>query len=143
MANTLGVRIEGAKECRAALKAVDAELPRALKVGYKEIADKVATDARASFAARGGVAPKVASTVRALAQQSGASVAMGDSAHPYSMGAEFGGRRSPTTQQFQPWRGSGANAGYSLFPAIRTGRDHMEQQLGELFDTLMRKAFPD
>lgn len=34
-------------------------------------------------------------------------------------GAEFGGGRRSSTRQFRPWRGSGSDAGYMLYPAVR------------------------
>jgi hypothetical protein len=35
------------------------------------------------------------------------------------LGAEFGGGARPRTRQFPPWRGSGADAGYMLYPTLR------------------------
>lgn len=50
-------------------------------------------------------------------------------------GAEFGGQRRPTTQQFRPWRGSGSGAGYFLYPAVRELADDMQDRYG---DALLR-----
>lgn len=45
-------------------------------------------------------------------------------------GAEFGGQRRPTTQQFKPFRGQ---QGYFMYPTIRDDDDRMV----DAFDTAL------
>lgn len=56
--------------------------------------------------------------------------------HPEILGAEFGGARRPTTRQFPPWRGFGRNAGYMLYPALRS----LERELGHMIDTVIERS---
>lgn len=45
--------------------------------------------------------------------------------------------------QFRPWRGNGANAGYFLFPDIRAHEPEIVETYGDAIDKLTKKAFPD
>lgn len=133
------VKVEGLRELSKALRNVDKDLPKELQKAAKTAAEAVADKTRASFAGRGGVAPKVAPSVKALASQRAAHVRIGGSAYPYAMGAEFG---SLAFKQFDPWRGSGPGSGYSLFPTIRAMRDEITDAFGDALADAMRRAFP-
>jgi len=54
-------------------------------------------------------------------------------------GAEFGGGRRPTTRQFRPWRGSGSDAGYMLYPAVRRNAE----RTGELYSAALDAALQE
>ncbi len=54
-------------------------------------------------------------------------------------GAEFGGQRRPTTGQFFPWRGSGAGAGYFLYPAVRGDETYIHDE----YSAALNKALQD
>lgn len=82
---------------------------------YIASARTVAGMARAEAISQGGIAAKSAPDVRT---GSGATVVYGGQG--YSMGAEFGAYRY---KQFQIWRGNKDDAGYFLWPSIRTFRD--------------------
>lgn len=134
------VRIIGLQEFRAELKAVEAKLPTELGRAAKKAADIVAKDTVASFSSRGGVAPKVAPSVRTFTQQGGGGVRIGGDQFPYAMGSEFGSVRF---KQFPAWRGSGAGAGYSLWPSIRMDIGQVEEEFRRALDDLVAKAFPN
>lgn len=138
-AKAQGVNVEGLTELRKALKAVSADAPKELRAAHKEVADIVAGDARSLAYGLGGVAAKVAPSIKASGTQAGAATALGGSSYPFAAGAEFGGRGRPTTQQFQPWRGSGSGAGYFVYPAIRANVDEAEALYLDALDDLMRK----
>lgn len=55
---------------------------------------------------------------------------------PAILGAEFGGQRRSTTQQFRPYRGSGPRAGYFLYPSLRAE----SRQLDRLVLGLIERA---
>jgi hypothetical protein len=55
------------------------------------------------------------------------------------LGAEFGGRRRPTTQQFKPWLG---HEGYALFPTIRQSREETIEDYLKALDEILHPAFP-
>lgn len=146
------VAVTGLNELRRELKAVDAQFPKELRKVNLEVAEKVAAGARSSYSSRGGVAPRVAGSVKALAQQARAQVRIGGPKHPYALGSEFGGGSygpgRPTaagghTTQFPPWRGSGAGAGYSLYSTLRAQRTEIIDQYAIALDRLTSKAFPD
>lgn len=107
----------------------------------KAAAEIVAVRTQASFAGRGGSAPKVAPTVKALAQQRGASVKIGGgkSVGGYvALGNEFGGRGRSTTKQFPPFKKSG----YSLYPTIARARDDVIDAYAKALDRITARAFP-
>ena len=146
------IRVDGLKEFRRELKALDAQWPKELRTANKEAADIVAEGTRSSFLSRPGVAPKVAASVKALAQQTGAAVQIGGDRWPFALGSEFGGgkfgagRPSPRgghTTQFPAWRGSGPGAGYSLYPTFRAKREEVIETYGRAIDRLTARAFPD
>jgi hypothetical protein len=55
-------------------------------------------------------------------------------AQPAILGAVFGGGRRPTTRQFDPWRGSGREAGYILFPELREQELFLDRTVTTLID---------
>jgi hypothetical protein len=131
-----GVNVEGLAELRRALKAVSADAPKELSAAGKEVAQFVADDARSAAAALGGVAAKVAPSITARASAGGGAVSLGGTAYPMALGAEFGGRGRPTTQQFQPHKG---RTGYMVYPTIRANADRIESEYADKLDDLMRK----
>lgn len=134
------VRIEGLRAFVKAIKAADPEWAKEIKVANRDIAKAIAGDTKASFRSRSGVAPKVAKSVRVLAQQAGAAIKIGGDAYPYALGSEFGSSRF---RQFPAWRGSGSRAGYSLYPSIRSNRSEIEQRYERLIADVAARAFPD
>ena len=154
---------------RATFKSVEGlnkalrKLPKAavtqLRDASQEIAGRVADDARARAQGLGGLAALVAPTIRAGRDRSPL-VKMGNSSplpeegagweHERGgpnqtigdamWGAEFGGGRRPTTRQFSPWRGSGQDAGYFLYPAIRQDEPWIEERYGDALDDAMAEV---
>lgn len=140
MADEITTRIDGLREFRNELKDVAAEMPRELRSGLKDIVELMAPKVRSAFESGGGVLPKVAPSVKVLAQQTGASIRIGGTQYPFALGAEFG---SAQFKQFQPWRGSGGDAGYALYPTVRAEREHLVDDVGDLMERLASKAFPN
>ena len=134
------VRVNGLRDLQRELRNVDDSLPRELRKASLEAATIVADETRDSFSSRRGVAPKVAPSVKAVAEQRRAAVKIGGARYPYWGGAEFG---SIQYGQFEPWRGSGPDAGYSLYPSIRAKNEEVVERYGEMVDELMARAFPD
>lgn len=145
--NNTSIKIEGLKDFQRDLRAIDKDLPKELRKANLQAAEVIAEGAKASFASRGGVAPKVAPSVKALAQQRNASVKIGGKAYPFAGGAEFGGGKygkgNPTargghTTQFEAFRQSG----YSLWPTLKDKSDEVVEAYGKALDRLTKKAFP-
>mgnify|MGYP000483430577 CR=1 FL=1 len=135
----LGVRVDGLREFRADLKALEDRLPRELTKVNKRAAEFLAQRARARGQSLGSVAAKAAETLRASGSQLGGYVIGGDGA-PYFFGAEFGAFAYP---QFKPWRGSGGDAGYFVYPEIRASEEEVVDMYGDLLDDLAARAFPN
>lgn len=135
-AKSQGVNVEGLDRLRRDLKAVSAEAAKELRQAHVDVAQMVATDARDRAYGLGGVAARVAPTVRASGTQAGAAIALGGPTAPEAAGAEFGGRGRPTTQQFRPHLG---RTGYFVYPSIRDDADEAEATYLDAIDDLMRK----
>lgn len=135
------VAVEGLAELQRALKAMgDVESSREVRAAGKEAATHIAGEASGNATSLGGVAAHVAPSVGVSAGAASAGVSFGGSAYPMAAGAEFGGRGRPTTQQFQPWRGSGPGAGYFVYPAIRDNVDAIVEPYEDAVQQIARKA---
>lgn len=153
MATAGRVEIKGLKNFRTELKRIDSELPKELRKVNLAAAKLVAEGTRSSFASRPGVTSAVAASVKALAGQKSASVRIGGAGKAEAaLGHEFGGgkysagRPSPAgghTTQFPAWRGSGGDAGYSLFPTLRESTDELVEMYGDALMDVADRAFPD
>lgn len=135
------IAVDGLVEFRKALKAMgDVEALREMRAANKEAATIVAGEAKDKAQSLGSVAAKVAPSIRVSAGQQSAGVSWGGSAYPMAWGAEFGGQRRPTTQQFRPWRGSDSGAGYFAYPAIRENLDRIVIPYEQAIADIVRKA---
>jgi len=131
------IRVDGLKELNSALKEYGGDFKGEMRRTLKNIADFVAEDARGAASALGSTPAHVAPTIKASAGALFAGVSMSD---PAAAGAEYGGRRRPTTQQFQPWRGNGEDAGYFLWPTVRRDAADIEEEAKAGIDRLIKKA---
>lgn len=131
------IEVQGLADLRRDLLLLDRALPNRLKAANRRAAELIAERARGSFAARTGVAPKVAASVRVLAQQAGAAIKLGGNAFPYALGSEFGAIRYT---QFPPFKHK-PDSGYSLFPAIREKKDEAEKMITRDIDGIVGTTF--
>lgn len=137
--SSVAIDVVGLKDFQRELRQMDKAWAKELRVANKKAAEPIAKDTRSSFASRPGVAPKVAASVKVLAEQRSASIKIGGDKYPYAMGSEFG---SIQFKQFPPHRGSGSEAGYSLYPSIRSNRENVINVYGDLIDEVAKAAFP-
>lgn len=138
---TIGkVEVVGLRDFQRELRRVDKDLPKALRLVNLAAAEVVAADARSKASALGGVAAKAGASVKAQAQQRAGIVRLGGNRYPFAMGAEFGAIRY---RQFKAWRGSGADAGYFLYPAKRAKTPLVVAMYGDMVEDLAKKAFPN
>lgn len=135
-ATSQGVRVTGLVELNKALKALGPEVQKELKAANFEVGSMVADDAKSIAFGLGGVAAKVAPSIKATKTAAGAAVSFGGAAYPFAAGAEFGSHRY---KQFKPWLGNGSDAGYFVYPAIRQDADQIESTYVERIDDIMRK----
>lgn len=127
------------KDLQRDLRRVNSQLPKELRLVNLAAANLIAEGTQASFSGRGGVAPKVAASVRAMAQQRSAQVRIGGNKYPFALGSEFGSVRF---KQFGAWRGSGADAGYSLYETVRRRQAAVVALYADRVEALARTAFP-
>ena|ERR1700740_47836 len=139
------IYIEGLSDFNRALRAVDAEYPKAMRRAGYGLARGLVLAARAQatgMSIRTG--SKAARSLRAGTTASNAYVQGGGARYPYFYGAEFGSKRYG---QFQSWRGNqwggwDGGPGYFLHPAIRKqGPALLRVYMAEL-DRLTDQAFP-
>ncbi len=131
-----GVRVTGLVELNRALKALGPEVQKELKAANFEVGSMVAGDAQSIALGLGGVAAKVAPSIKATKTQAGAAVSFGGAAYPFAGGAEFGSMRY---KQFKPWLGNSSDAGYFVYPAIRQDAEEIETTYIERIDDIMKR----
>lgn len=134
------VEVSGLRELNKALKELGPQFPKEMRKTNKAVAEDVASEARSRALSLGGVAAKAAPSVKASAGATSGGVAVGSNSAPWALGAEFGGGRRKTTQQFKPWRGSGASAGYFVYPTIRENADEIVEAYSEGMDELLKRV---
>lgn len=130
--------IEGSKELKAAGHAVASEI--------------VVPGAQARAAGLGALEQKAAATLKAARIDTGGAVRFGGG-FAAAFGAEFGAARNQRRNtsrglvtgwnQFQPWRGSGPDAGYFLWPTIHAETARIVEAIGEYLAPLFKRAFPE
>lgn len=140
------VRVDGLRDLQKALRQADKDFPKELRKANLGAAEVVAQETRQSFLSRPGVAPKVALTVRAVAQQRNASVKIGGELKGRSpkaigaqtaMGSNFGTiGRFP---QFPPVK----KPDYSLYTSIYAKRAEVLDTYDDALGKLTKKAFPN
>jgi hypothetical protein len=133
VANKTGIQVEGLKEFRNAVRAMDRSFGPELRRALNEAADIVVRDAKASVPVRSG---RLASTVRASSTQNQARISMGGAKAPYAGFIEFGGNVGRKDSVKRPYRAGGRY----LFPAFERNRDRVMQKAAEAITTVARKA---
>lgn len=140
--NRSAIDVKGLPQLKKALNELGPDFKKQLRQAGKDASIKVSGDARSGALGLGGVAAKSAPAVKNTTLRSnllGAGVVLDGERYPMALGAEFGGQRRPTTQQFQPWRGSGSGAGYFVYPAIRDNAAYIEDQYVSALDDALRQ----
>lgn len=132
------VDVQGLNELRSELRKLD--LTDQLKDAHYRVASLVVDEAEKKARAIGRMQAKAAESLRATRTQNKAAVSIGSTRYAFALGAEFGAKNYP---QFLPWRGSGTNSGYFMWPAIRESRDEVMRLYGDEIERITSDAFPD
>jgi hypothetical protein len=141
------VNVEGIKEFQAALRQIDATLPRRMRVANNVVAEKLAAAARLRAGSLGSTAAHVAPSVRVASDQRSVAIKIGSAKYPMAIGAEFGSHRF---HQFKPWTGNkwtdpeSLAIGYFLHPTIRAevSAGHVRDEYDKAMAELAAIAFP-
>lgn len=135
------VEVDGLKQLLRDARKVENDLPKVMRQSLLPISQSVLSQARQRGQSLGGVQRHaVRRGLRGGATQNSAWIKLAASSEPTILGAEFGGGRRRTTQQFPPWRGSGGGAGYFVFPTIRRMSGDVTDRLEDAVVDLLRRA---
>lgn len=151
------VEVEGLRDLRRQLRAAGPEWPRAMRKGFKAIADEVADRAEANASAMGGVQAKAASKIRGYAGAAEASV--GAPSGGIAAVAFFGAtkhtgwyarpRYSDSPPQHPKWVGNNWEPGvagqgpYAINEAVAAEVPWILEQFEAVIDDVAGQAFPD
>lgn len=130
---TLKVEFEGG-EAANALHRAGAKIEIGMGTITRTVATRAVAGARRRGASLGGVHKHVLPGMRAQANN----IKLDPRSQPAIFGAVFGGGRRPTTRQFPPWRGSGREAGYMIYPDLRAEERQIDRLVVELIDRALR-----
>lgn len=109
------IKIEGLKEFSRALRKVDSNLPKALRISNNEAVDVVIDWARPKVPVRSGNAVK---SMKAKSTRTSARAAIGSSAAPYAPWLDFGGRVGINKSVQRPF----LKEGRYLYPGLHANR---------------------
>lgn len=141
-----GIEVEGLKELAKALKSLDERhLTNELKAVNFRAASEVVAEARGNTSSR--MQASAASRLKATKTAAYAAVRLGG--RPFDLGAEFGAVRGILRQtgrgvvtgwnQFEAWKGNGGDAGYFLYPAIRSKVPELMETYGDEVEKITDK----
>ena len=131
------IHVEGLNETLKAFKQYGPDAANELRTAAKEIATGVAARQSAAGRSSDKQSAKAAATVRARRDRTPVIVAGGKSRNgQIFFGAEFGGRRRKTTQQFRPYTG---HTGYWFYPTLRAAIPKILDEYGNALDRAARR----
>lgn len=127
------VSITGLREFQQQLKALDAELPKALRTAFNQAADIVVHEARPRVPSRSG---KARASVKSRSTQTAARVVGGSKRVPYYPWLDFGGRVGPRGGVRRPF----LKDGRFIYAAYFANRERFAEGTAEALITVARKA---
>lgn len=131
------IHVEGLNETLRAFKQYGPDATNELRTEAKALSSQVAARQKAAGAGSDRQSAMAARTVRARRDRVPVIVAGGRSRPGMVFfGAEFGGRRRRTTQQFRPYRG---RTGYWFYPTLRAMTPRLLEAYGDALDRAARK----
>lgn len=127
------IRMEGIRELQGALRKMDADLPKELRLGFNDVAGIVVDYARPRFPTRTG---RAAGSVRAQSSQRGAGVAEGGRRAPYAPWLDFGGAVGPNRSVKRRFERSGRY----VWAGVRERREEIQDRLEKVLTDVARGA---
>lgn len=127
------IKIQGLREFQAALKAMDGESQKKLKVALDNVSEVVAAGAARRVPRRTG---KAAASLRAQSSQREAKVVGGSKKVPYYGWLDFGGRVGKDRSVSRPF----VKSGRYLWPTVAANRQPLEKALQKALVELAREA---
>lgn len=123
---TDAIKVEGLAEFSRNLKALDRELPKALRVAFNGAADIVVKDARPRVPTKTG---KAKASIKARSTQTAARVVAGSKAAPYYPWLDFGGRTGRKRSIHRPFLAKGRYIYNAYFTNQKRFADLVESSL--------------
>lgn len=127
---TVSVEFEGTKVARH-LRRAGAKIEVGMGTITRTVARRAVISAHATGRRFGGVQAHV---IPGIYVQGGNNIRLDVRQQPAIMGAVFGGGRRPSTRQFPPWRGSGRDAGYMVYPDLLEQEAELETLVVDLIE---------
>lgn len=123
------VRVQGLNEFRKAVKQIDKELPKALRLAFNAAADELVADTQRRVRKRSG---RAARSVRAKSTQTKARVSAGGNRAPYYPWLDFGGRVGRRNSVRRPYIGREGRYLYRSYFTMKRGgkiQDRLDDEL--------------
>lgn len=127
------VQVQGLREFTRSLKKLDADLPKALRVGMNEAVDLIVGYAKPKIPKRTGAA---ASTLKAKSTQTAARISAGGRKAPYYPWLDFGGKgpnNRPAQREFH-------REGRYVWKGLVVKRDEFNAALGRALVDVAQRA---
>ncbi|MEV4212917.1 HK97 gp10 family phage protein [Micromonospora sp. NPDC049662] len=127
------IRVTGLREFQAQLRAMDAGLPKQLRLALNEAADEIIDYAGPRFPRRSGAA---AASLKARSSQRVARIALGGRRAPYAPWLDFGGRVGPGRSVVRPY----IRGGRYVYKGLEVRRDRVTEIMSAALTALARDA---
>jgi hypothetical protein len=125
------IKITGLKEFQAALRKMDADLPKQIRLILNGAVDLVVSYARPRFPHLSG---RAAGSLKTRSSQREARLAMGGQKAPYAAGLDFGG--GANRPQFPPYR----RGGRYVYKGLEVNRAKITERMSQGLTELARGA---
>lgn len=130
------IKIEGLKEFSRALRKIDSELPKALRLAHNEAGQLIVDYAKAKVPRKTG---RAAGTIKAKSTRTETRVQGGSKRVPYYAWLDFGGRVGRRHSVQRPY----IKQGRYIYPALGANYDEFTQLLTEKLIEVARQAGVD
>lgn len=127
------VRVEGLADLARSLRAVNSDLPKALRLAANKAAEIVVEEARRNVPRRTGAAAK---SIKAKSTRTAARVTSGGRRAPYMPWLDYGGKVGKNDTASRPFIADGRY----VYPAYRSKRDEFEKVLRESLQDVARSG---
>ena len=127
------IRIDGLREFQAALRKVDRDLPKQLRLVLNDAAEVIVEGAKPLVPRRSG---KAAASIKAQSQQRFARVKAGGARVPYYPWLDFGGSVGKRDSVKRPF----LRDGRFLYPTLRNRRSMLNERMEKGLADLVRRS---
>ena len=127
------IPVEGLRDLARRLRAVNADLPKALRLAANEAAEVVVVEAQRRVPRRSG---KAAGSIRARSTRTAARISSGGRRAPYTPWLDYGGKVGRNNTASRPFIADGRY----VYPAFRDKRDEVADTYSAALDRIITDA---